>query len=139
MADRPACLVGIRVNAGPVTIKVTRYEFDTEIKFNRSVTSDANCFPRTVIASSGGIMRGTGYVDPADAGSALILAGSSNLTSVKLYIDASEASGSRKGYDMGSCKLVPLRMTGQTDEAGMHEFEFEIHTQAGATYSSTLT
>lgn len=139
MADRPACLVGIRVNAGPVTLKVTRYEFDTEIKRNRSVTSDASCFPRTVVASSGGIIRATAFVDPSTAGGALILAGASDLTAVKLYLDASEASGSRKGYDLGSCKLIPERITGMTDEAGMSEVEISIETQGGASYSTTLT
>jgi hypothetical protein len=139
MADRPGCLIGIRVNSGPVSIKVTRYEFDTEIKENRTVTSDANCFPRTVIASSGGILRFTGFIDPTNAGSALLLAGASDLTLVKLLLDVSETAGSRHGYDLGNCKLIPRRITGNTDDAGMQEIEGEIHTQAGASYSSSLT
>lgn len=146
MADRAGAVVGIRVNSGPVTIKVTDYEIDTEIKVNRSVTTDASQHPRSVPCSIGGVLKGTGFVDPSDSGIALILAAASatlstnlDLTSVKFYIDGTESSGSRKGWDMGTCKLIVHTFPGQTNEDGMTRVNFEIHSQSGMTYSTTLS
>jgi len=146
MSDRAGSLIGFRVNAGPVKIKVTDYEYETEKKFNRAVISDMNQNPRTVFTSIGGILKGTGFVDPSDSGMALILAASSNtigtqddLTSVEFLIDVSETAASRHGWAMGNCKLMVETFPGQTDEGGMTRCNFQIHSQAGSTYSSTLT
>lgn len=146
MADKAGSVVGIRVNGGPLTIKVTEYQLDPEIKFNRSVTTSASQHPRTVPTQCGGIMRGTGYVDPSDTGCAYLLAAASSaittnldLTTVKFYIDETESGGARKGWDMGTCKLIIMPIQGQTDEGGMTRITFEIHSQAGMTYSTTLS
>ena len=146
MADRAGSLMGIRGNAGPLNIKVTRWEFDVERKLNRSVTTDANQFPRSILTQGGGIGKGTGYLDPSDTASAYLLAAAAgapgtgqDLTVVKYLMDVSETAASRHGMDMGTCKLVITNITGQTDEGGMQEINFEIHTQAGTSYSSSLT
>lgn len=145
MADRSGSVMGFRANAGPLSIKVTRSEMDPEIKVNRSVTTDALLNPRSVLTQNGGILKLTGYVDPSNAASAFLLASigptgtAQDLTSCIYLIDLAEVTGSRHGYTFGSCKLVVLGLTGQTDEAGMQEINFEIHSQAGVAYSSTLT
>jgi len=146
MSDRAGSLIGFRVNAGPVIIKVTRYGYNPEIKHNRAVKSDSNQNPRTVLTSIGGILSGTGFVDPSDAGIALLLVGMAGaignnqvFTSVEFLLDVSETAASRHGMSMGTCELLPLEITGQTDEGGMTEVNFEIHSQAGVTYSSSLT
>jgi hypothetical protein len=145
VADRAGTLVGIRVNAGPLNLKVTRFDLDFETKHNRSVTTDGGQAPRTIITQGGGIIKGTGYVDPSDTGSAFLLAAigapgtQQDLTACKYLIDISETGGSRHGYNIGTAKLVVTGITGQTDEGGMQEINFEVHASAAITYSSTLT
>lgn len=141
MAHKAGCLFGLLVNAGPVEIKMTRFDFDPEIKFNRAVVSGGTCKPRTVTTTYGGIIQGTCFLDPAEAGHALIIAastGGADLTAVKYVFDMNFAPGARTGYDCGACKLIPLRMTGVTDEGGMQEMEVAIHTQNGHTLSTTI-
>ncbi len=144
MADKAGCLFGLLVNGAPVEIKVNPdFEFDPEIKENRAIVSGATtrCTPRTVTTSYGGIIRTTGFLDPANSGCALILAasvGGSDLTGVKYVIDMSASAGSRSGFNCGDCKLIPRRFTGVTDEGGMQKWEIEIHTQAGHTYATNL-
>lgn len=147
MADRAGSLIGIRINGGPLTIKVTRASFDPENKHNRSVTTDASQAPRTIVTQGGGILRGTGYIDPSDTGSAFLLAavglpGGSNqtLTNIKYLIDTSEAGGSRHGYSASAGTLIIQAIDGQSDEAGMQEISFECHsTTPGFAYASNLT
>ena len=138
--DRAGCLFGLRANGSPVTIKVTRYEIDPEIGYDRSVTSDANCHPRTVLTTSGGIGRFTGFVDPDNTGSALVLASNSGvaLTAVEFLLDTSQTPGSRDGYDVGAAVLIPGPLTGETRPGGMQEQQFEIHSQAGMVYANDL-
>lgn len=140
MADRAGCLIGIRLNAGPVIFKVTRFEFDPEVGVDRSTTSDAGCHPRSVRTGDGGILRLTGFVDPLNAGSALVLAtpGGAALTACKFLIDTSELTGARHGYDLGVCELIPGPVSGETRPGGMSEQTIEIHSQGGTAYSSTL-
>lgn len=143
MADKSGCLVGVLVNAGPVVIPFSpNAEFDPEIGLNRAVISGAaSCTPRTVTTTYGGIIRGVGYLDPANAGCALILAavaGGADLTTVKYVISMADAGGSRSGFSLGSCKLIPKRFIANIDENGMQAWEIEIHSQAGTSYSTTL-
>lgn len=143
MADKSGCLVGVLVNAGPVTIKFSpNAEFDPEIGLNRAIISGtASCTPRTVTTTYGGIIRGVGYLDPADAGCALILAanaGGADLTAVKYIVDMSVNAGSRSGFSLGNSKLIPKRFIANIEENGMQAWEIEIHSQAGTSYSTTL-
>jgi len=157
MADRPASAASIRANTGPaLKLKVTRWDVDFEIRYRRSVTSDFDCIPLTVFESAGGLIRGTGYVDPADTLVALILSSVSgavvasnfDYTNVEIVLDVNtDAGGSRKGYVFGDCKIFPLGLTGVTDDAGMIEVNFEIHPKGqtistipqAITWSTTLT
>lgn len=146
MADRAGSLIGIRANAGPLLIKVTRAAFDPEIKFNRAVTTDASQAARTIVTQYGGILKCTGYVDPSNTANAFLLGSvgapanaNQALTSVEYLIDVSETAASRHGFSCGSCTLVVSGVSGQSDEAGMQEIEFEIHTNSGSAYASNLT
>lgn len=141
--DRAGCLFGLRVNGAPVTIKITSYEVDPETLagVNRDVTTDASCLARSVPTTSGGILRARGYVDPLNAGSALVLASNTSvaLTAVKFLLDVSETGGSRHGYNVGDCLLVPGPIVGESRPGGMQEQSFEIHSQAGMVYATNLT
>lgn len=146
MADRAGSLIGLRLNSGPLLIKGTRFSFNPENKHNRSVTTDAAQAGRTIITQGGGIVSGTGYVDPADTGCAYLLAATGapgtqhDVTAIKYIIDTSETAGSRKGYTASAGKLIIGELTGQTDEGGMQEVTFEVHsTTPGFAYSSALT
>lgn len=146
MADRAGSLVAIRINAGPLSVKITRHSFDPENKYNRSVTTDAGQAGRTIITQGGGILKLTGYVDPADTACAFLLAAaaipgsSQDVTAIKYLIDLSESAGSRRGYAASAGKLIVAEVTGQTDEGGMQEINFEIHsTTPGFAYSTALT
>lgn len=146
MADRAGSLAAIRLNSGPLSVKVTRYSFDPENKYNRSVTTDASQAGRTIVTQGGGILKCTGYVDPADSASAFLLAATGapgtqhDVTSVKYIIDISESGGSRKGYSCSAGKLIVTEITGQTDEGGMQEINFEVHsTTPGFAYATNLT
>lgn len=146
MADRAGSLIGLRLNSGPLLIKVTRASFNPENKHNRSVTTDASQAPRTIITQGGGIISGTGYVDPADSGCAYILAATGapgtqhDVTAIKYIIDMSVTAGSRQGYSAAAGKLILGELTGQTDEGGMQEINFEVHsTTPGFAYAVNLT
>mgnify|MGYP003544963973 FL=1 len=146
MAGRAGSLTGIRLNGGPLSVKVTRHDFDPENKHNRSVTTDASQAGRTIVTQGGGILRCTGYVDPADTASAYLLAATGapgtqhDVTAIKYIIDMSESAGSRKGYAASAGKLIINNISGQTDEGGMQEITFEVHsTTPGFAYSTALT
>jgi len=146
VADRAGTLAAIRLNGGPLQIKVTRYSIDFENKYNRSVPTDSGQAPRSIITQGGGIIKGTGYVDPADSGSAYLLAATGvpgtqhDVTAIKLIIDISESGGSRKGWSASAGKLIIGEFTGQTDEGGMSEVNFEVHTTTpGLAYATNLT
>lgn len=141
MADRAANVASIGVSAvgsggAAYTIKVIQWNLDTEIRYSRSETSDYDCVLLSVFETAGGIIRATGYVDPADAVTALILASFAGVVgaadfdfaSGKLILDkVADSAGSRRGYTLGDCKLFPMNIGGMTDEAGMIEMQFEIH------------
>ena len=161
MADRAASASSLRTNTGPVlNIKVTHYELDPEIRMRRSITSDnfptgGMCLPVTVIEATGGIIRCVGFVDPTDAFVLLLLASigkpvlSSDFdyASVQLVLDVkTESAASRYGYTFGATsgsysitKIIPMGLTGRTDDAGMIEASFEIHSQRGITWATNLT
>jgi hypothetical protein len=157
MADRAANVASIGITStNPYKIKVIQWNLDTEIVYRRSQTSDFDCINLTVFESAGGLIRGTGYVDPADALTAIILASfvgsvgpaDFDFTNGQLVLDAvSDAAGSRFGYTIGDCKLFPMSIGGQTDEAGMIEMHFEIHPKGrtvtsvhqALTWATTLT
>ena len=159
MADRPASAASIRTDvlATPLVIRVIQFEFDFELVYTRSVTSDGftangSCTPRSVFESTGGIIRGTCYVDPADA----TQMGKFNLTSgpvdpvgstfeqgdTQIIRDLTESARSRRGYNFGTptgdAMFFPLSISGETNEAGMQEMSFEIHSQKGVVWSSTI-
>lgn len=146
MADRAASAASLRVtrSATEYKIKVTDWGLDPEIRYRRSVTSDFDCIPLTVWESAGGLIHGTGYVDPADAFTAIILeaftgsvvSADFDFTVGQLVLDVvSDAAGSRKGFSLANVKLFPMNFTGRTDDGGMIEMIFEIHPQ-GQTVST---
>lgn len=154
MAHRAASAASLNVSTGPaLKIKVNHFEIDPEIRTRRSITSDyadgnGNLGPCTVYVSAGGILRGEGFVDPADTVTALILSSFAlNYTSTvydfsntQIILDRrTESGGSQYGYAFGTAKLFPSGISGRADSAGMLEVQFEIHSQGGVNWSSTLT
>lgn len=146
MADRAGSLAAIRLNGGPLQVKITRHSFDPENKHNRSCPTDSGQAPRTIITQGGGILKCTGWVDPSDSGSAFLLAATGvpgtqqDVTAIKYIIDISVTAGSRQGYSASAGKLIVTEVTGQTDEGGMQEINFEVHsTTPGFAYATNLT
>lgn len=146
MADRAGSLAAFRLNGGPLLVKVTNHSFDPENKYNRSVVTDGGQAARTIVTQGGGVLRCTGYVDPSDSASAFLLAATGvpgvqhDVTAIKYLIDLSESAGSRHGYTASAGKLIVNDINGQTDEGGMQQINFEVHsTTPGFSYSSALT
>lgn len=146
MGDRAGSLIGVRANGTPLLIKCNDAHFISEKKFNRAVTTDAGQAERTIVCSYGGILKCKGFVDPANTANAWLLgsiAAPNNaneaLTTVKYLIDISETAASRHGFDCASCTLIVNDVGGPPGDGGMQEIDFEIHSNAGCTYSSALT
>lgn len=158
MSDRPASAVSVRtdvVTTPALVIRVIRFDLDFEIRFRRSITSgnftaNGTCVPCTVFETAGGIVRGTCFVDPADTTqmSYLSLPGVPVVDSdfhqkeTQIILDLTESAGSRYGYNfgntLGNAMIFPMMLTGETNDAGMIECMFEIHSQKGLTWSNAI-
>lgn len=145
MSDLAGCVGSVRATSSAVekVLLYTRSELDTEARYNRTTTSDAGCHPRSVGTTVGGMIRGTGFVNPSTIGGLFVLANAGqapiSMTATKYYVDSTPTSGQRLGYDCGTSLLFIIRFTGETNEAGMQEVEWELHSQAGITWSTSLT
>lgn len=164
MADRPASAVSLRSGVSPTAllIKVSQFELDLEIKYRRSVTTDnaptgGSLVPITVFEWAGGLLRGTGFIDPADTitaqilssagitigGTPGVLSSSFDLQNFRFILDVTESSGSMKGYSFGTAfgdaKIFPTLLTGKADDGGMIEINFELHSQKGIQWRTDLT
>lgn len=158
MADRAASAASLRVSTGPVyKIKVTQFDIDTEIRLRRSITSDnyttnGVCVPCTVVESVGGIIRGVGFVDPSDTFIAQMLAAVGTPVSSSdfeqhdaqfVFDVVADSAASRFGYTFGTtsgdAKIFPMNINGRSDDAGMIEITFEIHSQKGIQWLTNMT
>lgn len=134
--DLAGCLISVRFGTG-VKIKVVSGEFDPEDKYNRSVTSDANCKPRSIRTSRGGVARIRGYFDPSSAGVVALFDGAT-ATNGKILFDGTGAATAGIVFTDGPSSepgtaAFNFAWTAETEENGMQIFTVELHSQYGTT------
>lgn len=114
------------------------------------MTNGKRVYHTSMVESRGGVLKAVGYIDPALAANQFMLilsaygSNSLNLERVYYVFDVvNDSASSRYGYGFGiptgadatfnndsAAKLILRGLTGRTDDAGMQEIEFELHSQS---------
>lgn len=153
--DTAGCLFGLSYFPDPsepyeppggydlVILKVTRYRLDSEVHYNRSVTSDHGCYPHTEKDWWGGLFSGLAYVDLANTSSFKIISELGNggfiLYEATFIVDVDDLPGFRYGWQCRYAELIINGYLGESAPGRMQQVEFEIHSESPLVWYDDLT